>query len=563
MKQKGSSTRWFSYYKRIVMTGKLLLPVLFLLVASVAGSQSVGIGTSSPNGSALLDLNSSNKGLLIPRLTTAQRDAIAPAANGLTIYNITTKQFNYYDGGKWQALAVLPKGAMVLSLTYDDPELKNQGFSYAGYLVSDLTSESLGDSTIAANTWYKGNTYYNDNAGAPGCSESYSGIFIDSLLYCFTYDTIFIYSRATDKWRSLLMNPAFHDAGNLAATDIYRVGNRIVFWDMLHNNGSRYDFVTNTWEAMNLTNAPSFREKHSTASNGTDIYLWGGRYYDFNTSQYIYPAELYRYNTTANTWTNLGAPPGFQGRADCTMASAGNTVLLWSGRRIFNVSGTLLCNTPMGFNYDSSVYFTDGRLYNITNNTWTTVSPAGAPAARHNAAVVFDGSGIVITGGRMHRPGHPYCTFCPPISFCLKYLVNDTLYKSGARYDPGTNTWTAIADAPRPFADVDPLWDNDQYMTLFIGDDTTLTYEPSANDWFINLYPAVGAGYAGSRRNAFAVNNSDLVILSPAWSGSPVSVSCWSSRKTVYNLRPVSTTIRTVKSTQAMPGTRLYLYKKE
>lgn len=67
----------------------------------------VGIGTAVTDPNALLDVSSSTKGVLIPRLTTAQRDNIpADVANGLLIYNISENCFNYYDTttSQWRSL---------------------------------------------------------------------------------------------------------------------------------------------------------------------------------------------------------------------------------------------------------------------------------------------------------------------------------------------------------------------------------------------------------------------------------------------------------------------------
>lgn len=69
-----------------------------LLLASTARAQtgSVGIGTASPNASALLDLSSTTKGLLIPRLTSAQRTAIGSPAAGLLVYQTDGTQPGFY-----------------------------------------------------------------------------------------------------------------------------------------------------------------------------------------------------------------------------------------------------------------------------------------------------------------------------------------------------------------------------------------------------------------------------------------------------------------------------------
>lgn len=62
---------------------------------------SIGVNTIVPSSKALLDLNSNNKGILIPRLTNLQRNNIVSPDNSLLIYNSDTKQFNYYNGTSW------------------------------------------------------------------------------------------------------------------------------------------------------------------------------------------------------------------------------------------------------------------------------------------------------------------------------------------------------------------------------------------------------------------------------------------------------------------------------
>ena len=67
----------------------------------VNNQQQVGFGTSSPDGAALVEFTSTTRGVLFPRMTTAQRDAIAAVA-GLTIFNTTTSKLETYDGAVWQ-----------------------------------------------------------------------------------------------------------------------------------------------------------------------------------------------------------------------------------------------------------------------------------------------------------------------------------------------------------------------------------------------------------------------------------------------------------------------------
>lgn len=64
----------------------------------------IGIGTATPHSSATLEINSTAGGLRLPRLTTAQRDAIASPASGLLIFNTTTSKFQGWSGTAWVEL---------------------------------------------------------------------------------------------------------------------------------------------------------------------------------------------------------------------------------------------------------------------------------------------------------------------------------------------------------------------------------------------------------------------------------------------------------------------------
>ncbi|MEP7165433.1 MAG: DUF1566 domain-containing protein [Ferruginibacter sp.] len=75
--------------------------ILILFIAS-AQSQSVGIGTTTPDASAQLEISSTTKGLLLPRLSKSQRDAVVGPVEGLMIYNTTSKLLNYFDGVGWR-----------------------------------------------------------------------------------------------------------------------------------------------------------------------------------------------------------------------------------------------------------------------------------------------------------------------------------------------------------------------------------------------------------------------------------------------------------------------------
>jgi hypothetical protein len=73
-------------------------PISWTEALTIKTSGNVGIGTITPQGK--LDVSSTTGGFIVPRMTTAQRDALT-AVNGMIIYNTTTNQFNFYENGSW------------------------------------------------------------------------------------------------------------------------------------------------------------------------------------------------------------------------------------------------------------------------------------------------------------------------------------------------------------------------------------------------------------------------------------------------------------------------------
>lgn len=85
---------------------KLLKVILFVILTSVSTrsfSQGTAINSTgaAPDASAGLDVDFNNRGMLAPRLTDAQRNAIVNPAEGLYIFNITSGCFNYFHAGAW------------------------------------------------------------------------------------------------------------------------------------------------------------------------------------------------------------------------------------------------------------------------------------------------------------------------------------------------------------------------------------------------------------------------------------------------------------------------------
>lgn len=80
----------------------------------------VGIGTTSPVASSLLDMRSTTRGLLTPRMTLAQRNLIGAPAVGLLIYQTDgTTGFYYYFGSGWVRLVTAAAANNLSNLPYN------------------------------------------------------------------------------------------------------------------------------------------------------------------------------------------------------------------------------------------------------------------------------------------------------------------------------------------------------------------------------------------------------------------------------------------------------------
>jgi len=73
----------------------------YMLTGFAFAQDNMGIGTLSPDPSAIFDVSSTSKGVLLPRLTSAQRNAVITPAQGLFVFDITTESFWYFDGVQW------------------------------------------------------------------------------------------------------------------------------------------------------------------------------------------------------------------------------------------------------------------------------------------------------------------------------------------------------------------------------------------------------------------------------------------------------------------------------
>lgn len=83
---------------------------IFILGGFAANAQGVGIGTPTPASSAILELSSTSKGFLLPRMTSANRAAIADPIAGLQVFDTNTNSVWAFDGTNWNTQDVRLQG---------------------------------------------------------------------------------------------------------------------------------------------------------------------------------------------------------------------------------------------------------------------------------------------------------------------------------------------------------------------------------------------------------------------------------------------------------------------
>lgn len=112
---------------------------------SDGGNDNIGMGTGTPNASAKLDIVSTTQGLLPPRLTTAQRDAISSPADGLVIYNSTINKHELRQNGIW---------VEVSNVTRENICINSEFAFWQRLSLTPTTLTAYADDTYGPDQWY-------------------------------------------------------------------------------------------------------------------------------------------------------------------------------------------------------------------------------------------------------------------------------------------------------------------------------------------------------------------------------------------------------------------------
>jgi len=136
--------------------------IVFFLIATVVVKAQVGIGTATPAASAQLDVSSTTKGLLPPRMTIIQRDAIINPAEGLIIFNTTTNSIEYKTSLGWISLSASSADALP-TIQIGIQKWMSKNLDVAFYRNGDpipQVTDATAWSTLTTGAW----CYYNNDS---------------------------------------------------------------------------------------------------------------------------------------------------------------------------------------------------------------------------------------------------------------------------------------------------------------------------------------------------------------------------------------------------------------
>lgn len=139
---------------------KIVYTLLIFFIISLSSYAQVGIGTTNPDDSSILDIESTDKGILIPRLTTAQINAIVSPAIGLMVFNTDLNEFQFNSGTivtpDWSKIA--HPSSVKYSNTDTTTNINNNG-AYANVPIfgnlewnDDTTLYTVAGNTLTINT---------------------------------------------------------------------------------------------------------------------------------------------------------------------------------------------------------------------------------------------------------------------------------------------------------------------------------------------------------------------------------------------------------------------------
>jgi len=439
-------------------------------------AQSVGIGTSTPAPSARLEVWDTLRGILIPRLTTVQRNNIPSPAHSLLIYNIDCDEYQYYiPGTGWVSIltnVTAGGGGSGTLIAFPATGISASGFTAHWSPVAGATSyqvrvyQDCGSSTVVDTATFPAGSASGPVSVSMPCNQArcYEVRATVSSTGCGGTDSLLISNRVPvtrigsnpscttpNTWVSLPAPPATmpvrENQVTIAHDDFIYVG--FGYSGSCLNDWWRWDPCSG-W--TQLASPPAtVGDLPFIFAIGPYIYVGGG-----GNSCGGPINSFYRYDPATNSWTQrtnlpvplhgaVGASDGTYGYVACGITTGGtytNTLYRYdpdadSWTNLSTVPGNVGRWIPFMAYYQGKLYIGGGwgssgcrqdfYAYEIATNNWTTL--ANHPNTHYDVwAVAYNGK-IYVTGE------HPECN-------------NNTCTNQYYSYNIASNAWSAMPVFP-------------------------------------------------------------------------------------------------------------------
>lgn len=247
----------------------------------ISATGNVGLGTIAPEASALLDITSTTQGVLVPRMTQAQRDGIVSPAIGLLIYQTNSTPGFYYYNGNWKALS--PKGV--------DKSLSN--LSSPTSVNVDLLPEADNAINLGSATSQWKNLYTAGDATISGLTIGKGGGG-DNSNTALGYGSLYANTTGTDNTASGAYSlNSNNDGFDNTASGVYALGLNTDGFDntafgayslyssttgIFNTASGTYSLYSNTWGNFNTASGTYSLYSNTTGYNNTasgDVALYG------------------------------------------------------------------------------------------------------------------------------------------------------------------------------------------------------------------------------------------------------------------------------------------------
>jgi len=358
------------------------------------------------------------------------------------------------------------------------------------------------------------------------------------------------YNPVSDTWTptSTMNAPSPRTQG---PNQLLWTGGQVLVWGGSNGawlfSGGRYSPATDTWTPISTGSAPDARDSHTAVWTGSQMVVWGGKNTDYASSHTTYLMTGGRYDPALATWSPTSTVNAPDGRYDHTAVWTGQRMIVWggnaggwtaSGGRYDPVadawSTTSMVAAPVPryghsavwtgrsmvvWGGDSPAGFTNtGGRYDPDTDQWTPTASNKAPLPRYWHSGVWTGSRMLIWGGSngtaspindgglynpqtdtwlpMATAGAPSARVFHSAAWTGRHMViwggtyGTSTFNTGARYDPATNTWSAMA-ASNASCLSSALWTGTRVLiwggyqdsSFGTGLDTGGRYDPEVNAW--------------------------------------------------------------------------------